>query len=95
MTLKRVFGVLGDRIRVFPAIDNKGTAPATVATEELQLYVGNGGAVLALTEEEASLLLRNGNGFKVQPADLDPKPEPDPESPAPRQLPDGYQQANG
>lgn len=48
MHLKRVFGILHDRVRVGP--DRPGAIPST----ELQLYVDESGALLALSPEQAS-----------------------------------------
>lgn len=75
MKLKLVLGVLGDRVRVGPDHENH------LPSEELRLYVGKSGCLLALTPKQVEFLTAsNGNGN----GDGDPKPQ--------TQLPEGYQQ---
>jgi hypothetical protein len=77
MKLKLVLGVLGDRVRV--GADHENHLPS----EELRLYVGKSGCLLALTPKQVEFLTAsNGDG----------NDELKPQTPQTPQLPEGYQQ---
>jgi hypothetical protein len=78
MKLRLVLGVLGDRVRAGPDHENH------LPSEDLRLYVGESGGLMALTPSQVEFLTAaNGNG------NGEPKAKPSPQS---AQLPEGYQQ---
>jgi hypothetical protein len=82
MKLRLILGVLGDRVRVGPDHENH------LPSEELRLYVGQSGVLMALSPKQVELLTApngngNGNG-ETKPAE---RVTPN------AQLPEGYQQA--
>jgi hypothetical protein len=80
MKLRLVLGVLGDRVRV--GADHENHIPS----EELRLYIGQSGVLMALSPDQVEFLTANGNGNGEN------KPPKSPEQIVP-QIPEGYQQA--
>lgn len=80
MKLRLVLGVLGDRVRV--GADHENHIPS----EELRLYIGQSGVLMALTAEQVKFLTANGNGNGGTGETKSP------EQVTP-QIPEGYQQA--